>query len=265
MNAATSYTERDGSEMTHYDGFSVEYRDASHRYWIHQNGERTDAVSVTSVLKVLDKPALLSWAERCGAEGAAILARQGELDHVPLEDTVDRVRLFKLGMDAKRDAGAERGSIVHAVLEKYSKAGAIPDITDFDPAHRGYVQALCGWLLKTKPVPILVEQVVCERFHMYAGRVDLVAEISGHLYVVDLKTNPAGRVYDEAHLQAAAYEMALDACGITTLGSLLVAAGEDGTYEQVVGEANFADFANVLSTYRVMSRLRRSRMARERA
>src|ERR1700733_10404659 len=94
------YAERDGSEIQHYDTFDVEYRDASHRYWLHHDGERTPAVSVTSALNVLDKPALLSWAESCGVEGALILERRGELKDVDPKAAVDIVRINGLGKDA---------------------------------------------------------------------------------------------------------------------------------------------------------------------
>jgi hypothetical protein len=41
------YTVQDGSELEVYPEFAVEYRDASHRYWIHSEGARVPAVSVS--------------------------------------------------------------------------------------------------------------------------------------------------------------------------------------------------------------------------
>ena len=112
------YAERDGSEIQHYETFSVEYRDASHRYWIHVDGERNPAVSVTAVLGVLDKPALLSWAEACGAEGALILERRGELRNVDPKVAIDIVRINGLGKDAKRDARRE-SKLPHHKIRTY--------------------------------------------------------------------------------------------------------------------------------------------------
>jgi hypothetical protein len=265
MIASAAYVERDGSEFTEYDGFAVEYRDASHRYWITKDSERKPAVSVTGALKILDKPALLQWAERAGAEGAAELARMGELDGCPPGEVIDRVRLFKLGMDAKRDAGAERGTIVHRVLEAYGRDGTVPNVGDFEPQIRGYVQGLCKWLLKANPEPVAIEQVVGSPTHWYAGRADLVANIGGLTYLCDLKTNPSGRVYDEAHVQAAAYQLALEECGIPTLGAVLVAVGEDGTFEEVPCCADPLDFLSVLDTHRRMGRIKSDGVARRKA
>lgn len=259
-----AYSERDGSEFHEYENVTVEYRDKSHRYWLHHDGKREAAVSVTSALKVLDKPALLHWAENAGAEGAARLAAMGELEGVPPAEAGARVRLHKLGMDAKRDAGADRGTAVHRVLEFWAREQAVPDLADFPSDVRGYVQGLCAWLLATNPKPTGVERFVGSVRHTYAGRLDLRATLDGADTIVDLKTNPKGRVYDEAHLQAVAYAMADLECGSPTPdGIVVVAVGEDGTFEMVECEAESGDWLNVLGTYRSLARLRGARTIRE--
>lgn len=261
------YTERDGSEFETYPDFSVEYRDKSHRYWLHHAGERVPAVSVTSVLKVLDKPALLQWAEDCGAAGAATLAAMGELVDVPLSDVGGLVRLHKLGMDAKRDAGAQRGTITHRVSEHWVRSGAVPNLDDFAPEHRGFVQGMCAFLLKHRPEASSVERFVGSVEHTYAGRMDMRAVLAdGRDCIVDYKTNPKGRVYDEAHLQARAYADAEVECGNAPPdGVVIVAVGEDGSFELVDCEARSQDWLNVLATHRSMGQLRNARTARARA
>jgi hypothetical protein len=262
---ARSYEERDGSEFQVYERITVEYRDASHRYWLHHDGSRVAAVSVTSALKVLDKPALLKWAEDCGAEGAARLASLGELAAVPFDEAGNIVRLHKLGMDAKRDSGADRGTAVHRVLELWARERSVPDLADFEPEVRGYVQGLAGWLLATRPKPSSVERFVGSVAHGYAGRLDLRASLDGRDCIVDLKTNPRGRVYDEAHLQARGYALADVECGSEPPdGIVIVAVGEDGGFEMVECEAEEGDWLNVLRTYRSLSRLRNARAARDR-
>lgn len=263
---ARAYTERDGSIIVKYADFDVEYRDASHRYWLHEGGARTPAVSVTSALNVLDKPALLDWAEDYGARGAALLAAQGELDGVAPEDVVGLVRLHKLGKDAKRDVGADRGTAVHDVLERWATSGDVPDLADFDVSVRGYVQGLCAWLLKARPVPTAIEQIVGSVIHGYAGRMDLRATLDGVDTIIDLKTNPKGRVYDEAHLQAQAYSLAHQECGADPPQDIvIVAVGEEGNYEQVPCEAEEGDWLAVLECHRSVSRIKAAGRARWRA
>lgn len=260
------YVERDGSEFQAYPNLAVEFREASHRYWLHYGETRKAAISVTSALKVLDRPALLAWAEAAGAEGAAKLAAQGELENVHPSQAIDIVRINGLGMDAKRDAGADRGTAVHTVLGMWSSEGKVPNVADFPAEVRGYVQGLCRFLLAANPKPTSVERFVGSVKHTYAGRLDMRAHIDGRDCIVDLKTNPKGRVYDEAHLQAMAYSLADVECGnLPPEGIVIVAVGEDGGFEMVECEAEAGDWLNVLACSKTVGRLRSARTARERA
>jgi len=253
------YAERDGSEIQHYETFSVEYRDASHRYWIHHDGERNPAVSVTAVLGVLDKPALLSWAEACGAEGALILERRGELRNVDPKAAIDVVRINGLGKDAKRDAGADRGTAIHDALRIYASEGTAPNVGDFPAEVRGYVSGLCKWLLEANAEPVHVEQIVGSAKHGYAGRLDLIANLTAGRTLVDLKTSPKARVYPEAHIQAAGYSLALQECGIEPVEHILiVAVGEQGEFSTRAGCADPGDFLAVLGCHRAMGRVKKA-------
>src|SRR5438105_3965915 len=126
--------ERDGSEFQAYDAFTVEYRDASHRYWIHRDGERTPATAVTSILKVLDRPQLTKWLVAQAAAG---------------EDA-----------EEKRDLAADRGTAVHRVLELWATEQKVPNLSDFAEEVRGYVQGLSRWLVTMRPEPSSVERFV---------------------------------------------------------------------------------------------------------
>jgi len=251
------YAERDGSEFAVYPNLTIEYRDASHRYWLHADGERKPTVSVTGALKVLDKPALLSWAERCGAEGAARLAKMGELDNVMPEAAIEFVRMHKLGMDAKRDAGADRGTAAHTVLETWMADGTIPKLGDFEADERGYVKGLSRFLITHEPEPVAIEVIVGSVKHDFAGRLDMIANLGGRRLLIDLKTSPWARIYPEAHMQTCGYSLALPECGIEPVdGILIVAVAADGEFVTSEGFAEDQDFLNILATHRSMGRLR---------
>lgn len=256
--------ERDGSVFTIYDGFTVEYRDASHRYWIVRGDERTSATSVTSALKVLSKDALVRWAESVGAEGAAKLAKLGKLDDVPADRVIDLVRAHGLGADAKRDEGATRGTKTHGVLESWMRDRSLPPISSFPLEQRGFYQGLAGFLLRYRPEPQYIERVVGSPTYGYAGRLDMRAFIGGRDLIVDLKTSRRGVVYPEAHLQAAGYAEADEECGAPTPdGILIVAVGADGSYDAVEGLATAADFRSILGASQTMRALR-SKVNRQR-
>jgi hypothetical protein len=250
--------ERDGSVFTHYDDFTIEYRDASHRYWIIKGGERSTATSVTSALKVLAKDALVGWAEGVGAEGAARLAKLGKLDDVPVDRAIDLVRAHGLGADAKRDEGAARGTKTHSVLETWMRDRTLPPIAEFPADQRGFYQGLAGFLLRHRPQPRYIERVVGSPTYGYAGRLDMRAVLlDGRDAIVDLKTSKRGVVYPEAHLQAAAYAEADEECGADPAdGIVIVAVGADGSWEAVDGLATAEDFRSVFGAHKTMSGLR---------
>lgn len=263
MSATATYTEREGSEFQEWPGFSIEYRDASHRYFIHKDEERTTAISVTSALKVLDKPALVGWAERMGAEGALRMERRGALQGIEIEDALGVVRREGEGADAKKEAGADRGTAVHEALRVYCEDGTVPSISDFDPAVRGYVQGLCGWLLKAKPVPLATEQIVGSPTHGYAGRFDLLCELDGIRTIVDLKTSV--RVFPEHHLQTAAYALALEECGQEpAMQGVIVAVSAEGGFDAPVCCAGRSHFLAVLGAHRALAAVRSGIKAMER-
>jgi|HubBroStandDraft_6_1064221.scaffolds.fasta_scaffold01839_22 hypothetical protein len=260
----TQLLEREGSEFTHYEGFSIEYRAASHRYWLIRGQERFAAVSVTSALKVIDKPQLISWAERVGCEGALRMERSGSLvypdgGHVPITEAIRMVRETGQGADGKKEAGANRGNALHDALRLYCELGSPPKIGDFDPEVRGYVQALCGWLVRDQPEPILIETIVGCPEHGFAGRFDLLATIDGRKVLADLKTS--ARPYLEQHLQLAAYLHALEECfpsdeSVYADVAMLVLVGEDGSFTTHECRAEAKDFLNVLACHRSVGRIR---------
>jgi hypothetical protein len=257
---------KDGSEFVAYGDFAVEYRDASHRYWLHHEGQRTPAVSVTGVLKILDKPALIPWAEAAGAIGAARLAEMGELQGVPMEDVPSLVRLHGLGADAKRDEGAGRGTLVHDALSAYMTTGSPPSLRNFDPRLHGYVQGLSRWLVKASPTPTMVEAIVGSVTHSYAGRLDLRADIGGVDTLLDVKTNPKGRAYLEAHAQLQGYAVACEECGYPAPERMVViAVGEDGSFSETECQATPEDWLSILACQRSVTRVRNALSKHDRA
>jgi genome maintenance exonuclease 1 len=261
---------KEGSEFTSYAGFRVEYRDASHRYWLIKDGKREPAVSVTSALKVLDKPALLGWAERMGAEGALWLEREGGLtypngDEIPISEAIKEVRSQGLGADAKRDAGGDRGNALHEAQRIYCETGTVPNVGDFDPEHRGYVSGYCAWLLRDEPEPIFTERVVGSVEHSYAGRVDMLAKIKGRIVLPDLKT--AGRAYPEQHLQVGGYMGALAECSpeIEVDEGMILLVGADGSFATHPCLVMPGDFLAVLACHRTMVHVRNMLRGAEKA
>ena len=178
--------------------------------------------SVTTILSVIGKPALMAWAAKVEREmvtkvsadlyedlaGTPKMSRAGWLL------TLD-TRLGREKAHSKELAKAgEIGSQVHELIEWTLKAelmyeaGPSPRISD---AAQWAYMAWEDWRRAVKLKPVAVEQVIWSREHGYAGTLDLLAEVEGVLTVVDWKTGKA--VYGEAHLQNAAYRQAIREMG----------------------------------------------------
>jgi hypothetical protein len=169
-------------------------RDARHRYrW---NGGPWYP-SVTTVLAIKHKPALVGWAKRetaaCAVRNLPLLARLAETG-----GTDAAIDWLKRIPDYRRDTAAELGTRVHALAEALARgdAVAVPDeLAGFlDAFRRDFLEAF-------RPRFLALEQMVCSPRHEYGGTADAFVEIAGELWLLDYKTG-AG-IYPESALQLA--------------------------------------------------------------
>lgn len=178
--------------------------------------------SVTTVLSVIGKPALINWAGKVerelvmgvSADLYADVSGTPKMSRLAWLTTMEQ-RLGKQRAHQRLLAKAgEIGSQTHALIEWTLRAklcqqpGPSPHITD--KAQWAFM-VFEDWAKSVSLKPILVEQIVWSNKHGFAGTMDLLAEVEGKLTVVDFKTGKA--VYPEAHLQNAAYRSALREMG----------------------------------------------------
>ena len=278
-------------EWQEYDGFKVEFLPSSHRYYLHtptqehllagvlvegagspeRDWDRIPAISVTSALSVLNKPALIKWAGKEDATAVLGLERDGQLMGIPTDQAIYVARQRGYGAEAKRDAGAARGTAVHKALQDYVQDGMIPKLDGLSDEVRGYVQALASWLIDASPEPVMSERIVGSPKYGFAGRFDLIASLSvvGGKWnavptLVDLKTGANAHKYPEAHIQLAGYELAFGECGIEPIGqSMIVSLDESGFYKTATGLARREDFLAVLDAHRAVKSIEKALRASE--
>jgi hypothetical protein len=178
--------------------------------------------SVTTILQVVAKPALVNWA--ASTERELVLATSYDVySHAHSTPVMSRSawmltmqnRLGKEKAHRKELAKAgEIGSQVHGLIKwtlrakLCQEAGPSPHISD--KAMWAFM-VFEDWAKSVKLEPILIEQVVWSKTHGYAGTLDLLANVSGIETLVDFKTGKA--VYREAHAQIASYRSALEEMG----------------------------------------------------
>lgn len=148
--------------------------------------------SVTNVLGMLNKPALVGWAAREVATLAADLRGSlGVLEHGEV------VTLLKGAASRRGNKAAARGTDIHAYIEsRLSRCEPEPLDREAEP----YRAAADAWIEHYVSDVHGVEVTMFAGG--YAGTADSVIECGGRTILVDIKTSKA--IYPEASLQLAA-------------------------------------------------------------
>jgi len=189
-----------------YNGsLQLEFDSRRHSYRIvHPNGRKFKVPSVTTVLGVISKPALVPWAVNCAVD----LCRASIVPGVEHSETfLDEVFKQAKGRarGIKEQAGAT-GHEVHNWIERYTR-GEEPVLPSEGSQVRGGVDAFLLWLSQHTVEFIERERAVYSRRNRFSGRLDAVASVDGALALLDYKTSNG--VYSEYILQAAgAYPLA---------------------------------------------------------
>lgn len=178
--------------------------------------------SVTTILGVISKPALIKWAEN--TTKAAVVEAAADL-YVDLQRTPPMSRVayvtsleHRLGKarQTQRDTNKalEIGSQTHALIE-WTLQRQLGQVVGPRPAATSQAEwafmAFEDWAKSVNLRPIFTEQVVWSRTHKYAGTIDLLADVDGKRTLIDFKTSKG--IYAEYELQTAAYQHAIETMG----------------------------------------------------
>lgn len=144
------------------------------------------APGVTTVLRHLNKEALVEWAFRLGKEHPELPSVRAYVDEL-----------------------ANIGKATHAMVEAHLN-GVLPDLSDFTPrdveaAKEPFGKFLEWWRGRNVKVLATEKIVISEKFR-YGGTLDILADIDGKRTVLDVKTSRG--IYDEHFIQTAAYAQA---------------------------------------------------------
>lgn len=174
--------------------------------------------SVTTIIGVLDKPALVYWAAN---ETAAAAVDDHEI-WIPMARSRgrDEAKKWLSGARFRPPAGqtlssADLGTEAHRCLEQAVITGAWPD--DIHPEAQPFCEQLDRWLNRFQPEWSASELTVFSPTYGYAGTCDGMLTIDGVRCIVDLKTsrkardtrgNPTTPYPEQVALQLAAYRHA---------------------------------------------------------
>ena len=171
------------------------------RYYTYNDQQ---LLSVTSIRRQLGMPFnLANWQVSQVIKAAA--AMRGNVASETMDDTEYGKHLRKMGMQ-QRDSAAKLGTSVHEAAE----AGIKPVNLAKDDPRLPFLVQYEKWAATMKPIVHVQEAQVFNLTLKYAGSLDMIVEIDGHYYLVDLKTGK-GTYVDHA-VQLALY-MGAEFCG----------------------------------------------------
>ena len=181
----------------------------SKQHTVYKNKEGKRVPGTTTITGVMDKPALLAWANRIGLEG------------IKMREYVDDK--------------ADIGSLAHYLALNCHLGGEKIDTDDYSKNQISQAEnallKFFEWekqnkieLIKISGVPMIEVPLVSE-VHQYGGTCDLYCILNGVPTLIDLKTGKG--IYPEAFTQVAAYQYLLQENGYPVEDVRMLRIGRD--------------------------------------
>ena len=196
---------------------------------------------VTSVLDLLNKPALIQWSANVGVEfmkekiaeivvdpinkiyrdikntphgflKASAVTEElkfilASLESDLMSNTGDIVREAKTQHKKKKEEAANRGTRLHSAIETFLNAEDNATIAVDEDLEKSFRKFMTWWSANNVEIVEIECDVWSEDGGGFKGKFDLACYITKEekkiLYLVDFKTSP--RIYDEAKMQLSAY------------------------------------------------------------
>ena len=191
---------------------------------------------VTTVLGILNKPALVRWANRLGLQG------------------IDSTKYV--------DEKAAIGTLAHQMVADYLK-GQVTDTSEYsrvqiDQAENAALSYF-EWEKAHPFKPVLVEEPMVSEAHRYGGTIDCLGVMYGELCLVDFKTSSG--IWPEMLTQAAAYLKLAQECNWDVRGAIILRIGrtpDEGFEERIVNhvEKRWALFQHCMEIYKLQKEMK---------
>jgi hypothetical protein len=178
-----------------------------HRYYWNGKGP---VPSVTTVLGIMDKPAVVQWKAK---ESARAMFRALAAGAEPAPEPVTEEEMINWAVreaDKARDTAASLGSSVHLLADLVGQypGGSESPYKGFQVSDDTipYLTAYRGFLGRYSASSIVSSEHIVWSLNGYAGTYDLIMLIDGELWLIDIKTSKG--FYPEYGLQLAGYRWA---------------------------------------------------------
>src|SRR3990167_9048568 len=203
--------------------------------------------SVTTILSVINKPALINWSANMAADYFKSQIAPGV--------AYDEIQLNTIWKDAKsahykkKVETGDIGTFVHQWVEDYIKGKKPPPPVNDDL--KDSTERFMKWQTDDKVKFLASEQVVYSRKYNYCGTLDFICTIGGRLVLGDLKTSSG--IYNEYFLQTAAYRLARseEYPKEDYQGQAIIRIGRDGDFEFVESDDYNTHIDGFLAAYKL--------------
>lgn len=198
------------------------------------NGERVP--SVTTVLGILNKPALIQWAWELGTQG--------------------------IDYKAVRDQAGDIGTLAHYLI-LCDLRGKKPDTSEYSAQDIEKAETCLikywEWARGHKIQSLMLETPLISEQYQFGGTIDFYGKIDDQPTLLDFKTGKA--IYGEFFYQLAAYEQLLIEAGHLIEATRILRIGRDeteGFEERTIGKLDnqWQIFLNCLSIYNLQKQIR---------
>lgn len=195
----------------------------------------TKVPGVTTVLSLLNKPALVKWANNLGLQG--------------------------IDSNKYRDAAADIGTLAHAMIQAHLQNEKL-DTSQYSAQQIDLAEnaalSYFEWAKQYNVQPIFCEIPLVSEKYQFGGTIDCYCRLNNELTLLDFKTGKA--IYDEYFVQLAAYKQLLTESGHKVKKCRILRIGRDETegFEERVADRidkYFSVFKHLLEVYKLKKQL----------
>ena len=225
------------------------------KHYYELDGKRL--YGVTTILSVLAKPALIQWSANMAIDFIQVALNE------KLELTPELLKDARNAHRKKKETAGDWGTEMHAWIEKEVKARISKEDSSLlmptDEKQKECAENFLKWIDSNKVTFLESEKHLYSKDLFLGGIVDLVCEIDGQVWIVDVKTGSG--IYFEAFWQMGGYELLLKEMGFEkpVTGYIVLNLKKDGTFTErrsISNEDNKKGFLACLDIYRISEKVK---------
>lgn len=203
------------------------FDEKAHKHYI--NGR--EVTGTTTIVGVIDKPALVKWAVKVSFEVFLKLLKKRFKELLTLNKKQFEALVLEVIEEAKKEPENRKneagrfGTIVHAICEHFNLTGEVLSpyderlpadipalVATFKPKQLDkaveLVNEYVAWFRENKVEVIAAEQNVFSETYFVGGIFDMILLIKGKTYIADFKTSSG--VYPSQFIQMGGYQLQLE-------------------------------------------------------